>query len=139
MRIAFTAEAESNYLRQVSTNSTPVESKELYRQGTTKQQQQQQPMKDEGSMEETRSLNQMTSNERIGSSKMTTPRQPSSASNLKRNHLSLLKQNDSRPNTRNQSASAALVTTSNRFHIGDPQSYRLTPDMIANIFEDFFI
>ena len=72
----FTAEAESNYLRQVSTNSTPVESKELYRQGTTKQQQ---PMKDEGSMEETRSLNQMTSNERIGSSKMTTPRQPSSA------------------------------------------------------------
>ena len=136
MRIAFTAEAESHFLRQTPTNSAPTESKELYRQGTTKQQQQQ--PKEEGSIEETYSLNPMASTERLGSSRAMTPRPLSSGSNLKRNHLSLLKQNDSRPNTRNQSA-LSMLNGSHRTNLTDPRSFQLSADMIAKIFEDFFI
>ena len=55
-----------------------------------------------------------------GSESTKTPH--SSGLNLKRDKYSLLKQNDSRSNTRNQSAVGSSVS-----------------NMIANIFEDFFI
>jgi hypothetical protein len=132
IRIAFAVEAESNRLRQVPPNAIPSESKELYRQGTPK------PPKDDASIDETISLNQLKSAERIGPSRSTTPQkellphQYSSGSNLKRNHLSLLKQNELRPNIRNQSAVPSASNTGG-------QAFKLTPDMIANIFEDFFV
>ena len=136
MRIAFTVEAESNHLRQAPLNSLPSESKELYRQGAPK------PNKDDASIDETISLNQMRSAERIVPSRSTTPQkepllqQHSSGSNLKRNHLSLLKQNELRPNIRNQSAVSTALNVAGR---ADGQAFKLTPDMIANIFEDFFV
>jgi hypothetical protein len=84
--------------------------------------------------------------ERSGSSRVPTPRildqkegiphQYSSGSSLKRNTFSLLKQNETRSNIRNQSAITSTTkivpTTSNA------NSFKLTPNMIANIFEDFF-
>ena len=136
IRIAFAVEAESNHLRQAPPKSIANESKELYRQGGPK------PSKDDASIDETVSLNQLKSAERIGPSRSTTPQKEpllhhySSGSNLKRNHLSLLKQNELRPNIRNQSAVPSVSTTGSR---ADGQAFKLTPDMIANIFEDFFV
>lgn len=132
IRIAFAVEAESNHLRQAPSNSIPNENKELYRQGAPK------PPKDDASIDETVSLNQPKSAERIGPSRSATPQKEpllhhySSGSHLKRNHLSLLKQNELRPNIRNQSAAPSVSTTGSR-------AFKLTPDMIANIFEDFFV
>ncbi|CAF4412873.1 unnamed protein product, partial [Adineta steineri] len=60
---------------------------------------------------------------------LTIQKENSSGTNLKRNTYSLLKQNDNRSNIRNQSA---IASTSNI------NSFKLTPNMIANIFEDFF-
>jgi hypothetical protein len=112
----------------------PIESKELYRQGR----------KEEIPANETTSVSQMLLSERTGSSRVTTPRPPdeenahkySSGSSLKRNTYSLLKQNESRSNTRNQSAiSSKIVSTST----SNVSSCKLTHNMIANIFEDFFL
>jgi hypothetical protein len=109
------------------------ESKELYRQGKKE--------------DETASHSQMVLAERSGSSRLPTPRileaqkegiphQYSSGSSLKRNTFSLLKQNETRSNIRNQSAitSTTKIIPTN----SNANSFKLTPNMIANIFEDFF-
>lgn len=80
MRIAFTIEAESNYLRQ-----PPIDIKELN----------QNPIIDNQNTE----LN--------------------------------LKQNEIRSNIRNQSAISSIISNNN--------SFKLTSNMISNIFEDFFL
>lgn len=95
IRIAFTLEAEANYLRRPPTIPIPMDDKkELYQ-------------------EKSRAL--------------VTEAPHSSEVNLKRDKYSLLKQNDPRSNIRNQSA------------LSNANSFKLTSNMIANIFEDFFI
>ncbi|CAF0922598.1 unnamed protein product [Rotaria sp. Silwood1] len=144
IRIAFTIESESNYLRQSPTVSIPIDSKELYRQDTKDSN------KEDITANEIGSHSQMLLAERAGSSRITNSRgleglisqkddiqHPySTGSNLKRNTMSLLKQNEIRSNIRNQSAMSStsnIVTTTSNF-----SSFKLTPNMIANIFEDFF-
>jgi hypothetical protein len=108
MRIAFTIEAESNYLRQPPTVSIPIDNKELYQQNTK-----------DIPINETISDSQIESTTSQGITSQ-------SGLNLKRNTYSLLKQNQTRSNIRNQSA------------ISNVNSFKLTPNIIANIFEDFF-
>ncbi|CAF1199873.1 unnamed protein product [Rotaria sordida] len=144
IRIAFTIESESNYLRQPPTVSISIDSKELYRQDTKDSN------KEDITTNEIDSHSQMLLTERGGSSRMTNSRalegltsqkddiqhQHSTGSNLKRNTISLLKQNEIRSNIRNQSAMSStsnIVTTTSNF-----SSFKLTSNMIANIFEDFF-
>ncbi|CAF0770941.1 unnamed protein product [Adineta ricciae] len=115
IRIAFTIEAESNHLRQLPHLSTENDSHELYRQGT----------KEENEPVRVASSKLL---ERAPSKKEDLSR--SSGTNLKRNTYSLLKQNENRTNFRNQSALASMLTT---------DSLKLTPNMISNIFEDFFM
>ena len=115
IRIAFTIEAESNHLRQLPHLSTENDSQELYRQGT----------KEEN--EPVRVPNSILI-ERVPSKKEDLPH--SSGTSLKRNTYSLLKQNENRTNFRNQSALASMPPT---------DSLKLTPNMISNIFEDFFV
>lgn len=59
--------------------------------------------------------------------------QHSNGSNLKRNNVSLLKQNEPRLNIRNQSAISDSEPIMPSY-----SSYKLTSNMIANIFDDFF-
>jgi hypothetical protein len=92
--MAFTLEAESNYLRQPAIVSIPNEKKEFYQQNT-----------EQIASTTSRIIEDMTPH--------------SSESNMKRNAYSLLKSNDNRSNIRNQSA--------------------ISSNMIANIFEDFFM
>jgi hypothetical protein len=100
IRIAFTLEAEANYLRQPPAVPIPIDDKkELYQDKIE------------------------------GSESTKTPH--SSGLNLKRDKYSLLKQNDPRSNIRNQSAVSSSISNTNAF--------KLTSNMIANIFEDFFI
>ncbi|CAF1311990.1 unnamed protein product [Adineta steineri] len=125
IRIAFAIEAEANSLRQLPNIPIANDSKELYRQNT----------KDDT---KTGSYNPILLKEKILASHVTSSqtledltiqKENSSGTNLKRNTYSLLKQNDNRSNIRNQSA---ITSTSNI------NSFKLTPNMIANIFEDFF-
>jgi hypothetical protein len=92
-RIAFTIEAESNYLRQ-----PPIDNKEFYRQDVP------------------------TDNE-----PQDIPTQYSSGLDLKEKTFSV----QTRSNIRNQSAISSTTTSIN--------SFKLTSNMISNIFEDFFI
>ncbi|CAF1324716.1 unnamed protein product [Adineta steineri] len=125
IRIAFAIEAEANSLRQLPNIPIANDSKELYRQNT----------KDDtktGSynpilLKEKSLASHVTSSQTLED--LTIQKENSSGTNLKRNTYSLLKQNDNRSNIRNQSA---ITSTSNI------NSFKLTPNMIANIFEDFF-
>lgn len=104
IRIAFTLEAEANYLRQPPAVPIPIDDKkELYQ------------------------------NKIEGSESTKTPH--SSGLNLKRDKYSLLKQNDPRSNIRNQSAVSSSISNAN----ANANAFKLTSNMIANIFEDFFI
>jgi len=104
IRIAFTLEAESNYLRQPPIVS---DNKDI-------------------------SINETTSfTERIGTTTMEDI-SGQNESNLKRSTYSLLKQNEIQSsNIRNQSAITSTISNMN--------SFKLTSNMIANIFQDFFL
>ncbi|CAF4675330.1 unnamed protein product [Rotaria socialis] len=121
IRIVYTVESESNYLRQSPTVSTTLDSKELYRQDTK--------TNELGSSRTTnlRPVEAASQKEEI---------QHTIGSNLKRSNISLMKQDETRSNIRNQSAMSSAsnlgTTTSNS------SSFKLTPNMIANIFDDFF-
>ncbi|CAF4258706.1 unnamed protein product [Rotaria socialis] len=121
IRIVYTVESESNYLRQSPTVSTTLDSKELYRQDTK--------TNEFGSSRTTnlRPVEAASQKEEI---------QHTIGSNLKRSNISLMKQDETRSNIRNQSAMSSAsnlgTTTSNS------SSFKLTPNMIANIFDDFF-
>ncbi|CAF1119079.1 unnamed protein product [Rotaria magnacalcarata] len=121
VRIAYTVESESNYLRQSPPVSTTLDSKELYRQDTKT---------NETGSSRTKNLRPAeaaSQKEEI---------QHTIGSNLKRSNISLMKQDEARSNIRNQSAMSSTshlgTTTSNS------SSFKLTPNMIANIFDDFF-
>lgn len=89
IRIAFSIEAEANYVRQPPNTFVPIEKKE-------------------GPIVE------------VESSEM----------NVKNEKYPVLKSNEPRTNIRNQSA----ITSS----ISEINSFKLSPNLIANIFEDFF-
>lgn len=147
IRIAYSIEAESNYSRRPPSESVPIETKELYRQRLN-------DTNHTGlSTMEMTSNSQMLNVEQTGSSRAVTPRPQqkegslhryASGSSLKRSHtsaLAMLKQNVTRSgghidqtlaSFRNQSA---MPPTS----LSNAMSFKLKPNMIANIFEDFFI
>ena len=92
IRIAFSIEAETNYLRQPPNTFLPMEKKEA-------------TVGPVGEVE-------------------------SSEVNVKSEKYPVLKSNEPRSNIRNQSA----ITSS----MSEINSFKLSPNMIANIFEDFF-
>ena len=105
IRMTFDIEAESDYARQVLAMPTPIESKELYRQDT-----------------DASPLTQILSSDRLGSLRSTTMQPYASGSNVKRT------------NVRNQSA---IVSTADLASSPSTSGYsfKLTPNVIADIFE----
>lgn len=120
IRIAYTTEAESNHLRQLPDTSANNDGTELYRQRA----------KDEAPAAPTErngTLRNATS-----ATSQATPHPHVSGTSLKHSSYSLLKQSDTRAQIRNQSA---VVSTAKLA----PTAFKLTPNMIADIFEDFFV
>ena len=115
--IAFKVESESNQLRQPPATVTTTETQDLYRAGK---------------------ISPIPSAERIGSTQREGfVHSHGSTSSFKGKPLPLLKTHENRTKIRNQSALASSSNMSTM--ILDNNQFKLTPNIIADIFEDFFL